>query len=409
MEGFKGMGLGEDILKALSDMGITEPMKIQKECIPQILSGKDVLGQAETGSGKTAAFGLPIAEKLEHGKGICALIVTPTRELAEQVAKEMLKFSKHRTLSVATVYGGVAIEPQMEKLRTADIVVGTPGRILDHMERKTINLSRVRFLVLDEADRMLDMGFIDDVERIISATPPERQTLLFSATMPWIFLEMSKKYMKDPFKVSLGRKVEEALLRQEYYEVEQGRKFSLLVHIIQKENPRMGMVFCNSRFMADAVADNLKRIGFEAYSIHGGHSQDKRNKIMEHFHAGRIHLLVATDVAARGLDIREVTHVFNYDVPKDPKDYMHRIGRTGRAGDKGKAITLLTRDDHNMFRRTIESNRVIVEQGKTGRYDSIPFHRPEGRRVRGRQGFRGTAPRRSQRSGLHRTHGRPRR
>jgi len=315
---FSEMHLKKEVVDALTEIGLTDPTGIQEKTIPAILSGKDVLGQAETGSGKTAAFGVPIINAIEPGNGLQALIIAPTRELAEQISKEMVKFSKYKHLKIVPVYGGVDIEPQIHRLRDADIVAGTPGRILDHMERRTMNLTRVRFLVLDEADRMLDMGFIEDMERIIEATPKNRQTLLFGATMPWLFLEMSKKYMKTPEVVSLGKKVDEALLKQEYYEVEQGRKFSLLVHLISKEEPKLAIIFCNSRFMSDAVANNLMRLGFEAHAIHGGHSQEKRNRIMEGFHAGKVHILVATDVAARGLDIKNVTHVFNYDVPDNP-------------------------------------------------------------------------------------------
>jgi len=402
---FSEFGLRKEILDALRDMKFEEPTKIQAQTMPAIMQGRDVLGQAETGSGKTAAFGLPIINRMEHGRGLQALIVAPTRELAEQIAKEMAKFSKYARLKTVAVYGGVSIEPQIAALRDADIVAGTPGRILDHMERKTISLSRVRFLVLDEADRMLDMGFIEDMERIIKATPAGRQTMLFGATISWLLMEMGRRYMKDPEMVSLGRKVSEELLRQEYYEVEQGRKFSLLVHLIKREEPRLAMVFCNSRFMADAVANNLARLGLEAHALHGGHSQDKRNRIMAGFHAGRVHILVATDVAARGLDIKNVTHVFNYDVPEKAEDYMHRIGRTGRAGGEGRALTLLTRDDHTSFRRIIQNYRVIVERGNPGRYESIPFHRERERRVRGRQGFRTPFRGTGKKRGMYRKYG----
>jgi len=402
---FSEFGLRKEILDALRDMKFEEPTKIQAQTIPPIMQGRDVLGQAETGSGKTAAFGLPIVNKMEHGHGIQALIVAPTRELAEQIAKEMVKFSKYRHLKIVAVYGGVGIEPQIAALRDADIVAGTPGRILDHMERKTINLSHVRFLVLDEADRMLDMGFIEDMERIIKATPVSRQTMLFGATISWLLMEMGRRYMKNPENISLGKKVSEELLRQEYYEVEQGRKFSLLVHLLKREEPRLAIVFCNSRFMADAVASNLMRLGLEAHAIHGGHSQEKRNRTMAGFHAGKVHVLVATDVAARGLDIKNVTHVFNYDVPEKAEDYMHRIGRTGRAGEEGRALTLLTRDDHTNFRRIIQNYRVIVERGNTGRYESIPFYRERERRVRGRQGFRTPFPRTGKKRGMYRKYG----
>jgi len=402
---FSEMGFRKEVLDALRDMKFEEPTKIQAQTIPPILAGRDVLGQAETGSGKTAAFGLPIINSMEHGHGLQALIVIPTRELAEQIAKEMVKFSKYRHLRTVAVYGGVGIEPQIAALRDADIVAGTPGRILDHMERKTINLSHIRFLVLDEADRMLDMGFIEDMERIIKATPASRQTMLFGATISWLLMEMGRRYTKNPENVSLGKKVSEELLKQEYYEVEQGRKFSLLVHLIKREEPRLAIVFCNSRFMTDAVANNLARLGLEAHAIHGGHSQEKRNRTMAGFHAGKVLVLVATDVAARGLDIKNVTHIFNYDVPDKAEDYIHRIGRTGRMGEEGRALTLLTRDDHTNFRRIIQAHRVVVERGNPGRYESIPFHRERERRVRGRQGFRAPFPSTGKKRGMYRKYG----
>lgn len=402
---FSEMGLKKEVLDALAEMELAEPTNIQARTIPPILAGRDVVGQAETGSGKTAAFGAPIVNALEHGHGLQALIVSPTRELAEQTTREMAKFSKHKHLKVISIYGGVGIEPQISALRDADIVAGTPGRILDHMERRTIDLSHVKFLVLDEADRMLDMGFIEDMERIIRATPSHRQTLMFGATMPWLFIEISKKFMKNPEMVSLGKKVSEVLLRQEYYEVEQGRKFSLLAHLIKREEPGLAMVFCNSRFMTDAVANNLARLGLEAHALHGGHSQEKRSRIMEGFHAGKVHVLVATDVAARGLDVKNVTHIFNYDVPENAEDYMHRIGRTARMGEEGKALTLITRDDHTSFRRTIEKYRFVVGRGSPGRYESIPFYKETERRVRGRQGFRTPFPRTGKRRGMYRKYG----
>ena len=402
---FAELGMRKEILDALRDMNFEEPTGIQAGTIPIIMKGKDVLGQAETGSGKTAAFGLPIINAIEHGHGLQALIVVPTRELAEQISKEMVKFSKYAHLKTTAVYGGVGIEPQIAALRDADIVAGTPGRILDHMERKTINLSNIRFLVLDEADRMLDMGFIEDMERIIRATPSSRQTMLFGATISWTLMEICQRYMKNHETVSLGKKVSEEFLKQEYYEVEQGRKFSLLVHLIKREEPNLAMVFSNSRFMADAIASNLARLGLEAHAIHGGHSQEKRNRIMAGFHAGTVHILVATDVAARGLDIKNVTHIFNYDVPQKAEDYIHRIGRTARAGEDGKAITLLTRDDHTDFRRIIQQYRINVERGNPGRYDSIPFYRESERRVRGRKGFRPDYPSTAKKRGMYRKYG----
>ena len=277
------MGLEKAILDAILELGFTEPTEIQEKSIPLIKKGADIMGQSETGSGKTAAFGLPILEKIKHGFGIQSLIVAPTRELAEQIAKNLRSFSKHKKTSVTTVYGGVSMGPQVENLKGADIVVGTPGRLLDHLRRNTLNLNKVKFLVLDEADRMLDMGFIDDIKQIISLCPKDRQTLLFSATFNYDVQKIASGYMKAPVKIKTQDFVKKEFLKQIYYDVPRGEKFSLLVHLIQAENPQLALVFCGTRRDVDQVARNLYENGIKAMALHGGLSQEKRNRVMDSF------------------------------------------------------------------------------------------------------------------------------
>jgi ATP-dependent RNA helicase DeaD len=353
---FKKLGIPEYIQKNLE---FDAPTNIQKRTIPLVLAGKDVIAGSETGSGKTLAFGVGVL-RAEKGKGIQSLVLTPTRELAEQIAKELDKFSAN-TLNIITVYGGVSIENQIMKLRTADIVVATPGRVLDHLQRGTMNLGRVKILVLDEADRMLDMGFIEDVEKIIKQCPAKRQTLLFSATIPDELARLAHRYMRHPARVYAGRQVDPKKLKQVYYDVDEGIKLSLLVHLLKKDKG-IAMVFCNSRHTVDFVAGNLQKAGVNAEPIHGGYTQDKRNKQLEAFHAKKSHVLVCTDVAARGLDIKDVSHVYNYDIPKEAKQYIHRIGRTARAGKNGKAVNLLSKKDHDNFSRIIRDYGVNVKK-----------------------------------------------
>jgi ATP-dependent RNA helicase DeaD len=285
--------------------------------------------------------------------------------------------------SIKPIYGGVPIEPQTMGLRNADIVVGTPGRILDHVNRRTINLAHVRFLVVDEADRMLDMGFIEDVEKIINLTPKTRQTMLFSATIPDPVFRISKRYMRNPIRIRTQKYVRADLLNQVYYDVMDNEKFSLLVHLIKKEDPKLAMIFCGRRTTSDAVYKNLVSNGVNAKVIHGGLEQEKRERIMREMHAGNIRILVATDVASRGLDIKGVTHIFNYDVPEKSDDYIHRIGRTARVGKSGKAITLLSPSDHQNFRRILQDNpEISVQKGEKEHFSKIPFNPHSGREYR---------------------------
>ncbi len=354
----------ERIMKALRDMNFTEPTDIQKKSIPLAMLGKDVIGQSMTGSGKTLAFGAPILHKLEHGKGIQALIITPTRELADQIAAHFKQFSKYMKADIVEVFGGVSIEPQISHLRHADIVVGTPGRILDHMNRGTISLHNVKILVLDEADRMLDMGFIDDIRRIMSVLPAKKQTMLFSATMPREIEFLARRFMNAPVKVTTQTFVSSSKLKQFYCNTNRNDKLSLLVHLISKEKPSLAIVFCNTKRATDFVGRTLEENGMEAKAIHGDLTQNARMNVLEGFHRGKPHILVATDVAARGLDIKNVSHIFNYDLPSDAENYTHRIGRTARIGKEGKVISLLSAEDHEAFRRIIRVHDVekIVEK-----------------------------------------------
>jgi ATP-dependent RNA helicase DeaD len=304
-----------------------------------------------------------------------ALILAPTRELCQQITDEIKKLTKHKRAKVVAVYGGVSINPQIDALADAQVVVGTPGRILDHLERDTLRTGHIKFLVLDEADRMFDMGFIEDMERIIQAIPNERQTLLFSATMPEAIKSLTSRYQRHPEHVKVQTHVEEHLLPQFYYVVEHNRKFSLLCHLITKEDPKLGIIFCATRHIADVIAKNLHRQRIDAQPIHGGLSQAKRDRVMADFKEGKVHILVATDVAARGLDIKNVTHVFNYDVPKNSEDYIHRIGRTARAGESGKAITLLENRDFEFFQGVLELPNVHPTELNAGEYKSVGFRK----------------------------------
>lgn len=348
---FKELGIIEPILKSIEEQNFEAPTEVQEKAIPLAMEGKDIIAGSATGSGKTLAFSAGIIANTTRGKGIQALILDPTRELAIQSAKAIAMFSKYKPLNIVTVYGGVNISTQMEELHDADIVIGTPGRVLDHLSRGTMDLSKCKTLVLDEADRMVDMGFIDDVEHIISQCPEKRQTLLFSATISDDINRVKAKYMNDPIKISAGSQVDPSKLTQMYYDIAENLKFSLLVHLLHNENSGLVMVFCNTRRTTDFVEKNLRKNNVEATALHGGLTQARRNKIMETFHSNKVHVLIATDVAARGLDIQGVTHIYNYNIPNDAKQYIHRIGRTARAGKEGKAVSLISDRDHENFSR----------------------------------------------------------
>jgi len=371
MDEFRKLGISEEILRSLSGMNFTKPTEVQLKAIPLSLEGKDVIVGSETGSGKTLAFGAAILQHALKGKGIQALILTPTRELAEQIQVALRNFSKYAPLNITAVYGGVSINPQFKALEKADIVVGTPGRILDHLERRTINLSGVKFLVLDEADRMLDMGFLDDVKKIMSQCRKEKQTSLFSATISSDITELARRFMKDPVKITAGTQVDPKKLNQVYYDVKSPSKFSLLVHLMKAESTGLVMVFCNSRKYTDIVAKNLYKNKIEAMAIHGGLSQAQRSNTLERFNSKDTFVLVCTDVAARGLDIPGVSHVYNYDLPLDAKQYIHRIGRTARAGKSGKVVNLVCDRDHESFGKILREFDVKIEKLEKPTFEKI--------------------------------------
>jgi len=388
---FRKLGIIEPIAKAIAEHQIETPSEIQEKTIPLVLKGEDIIAGSATGSGKTLAFASGIIQNCEKGKGIQALILTPTRELTVQITKALIKFSKYKHLHITSVYGGVSINPQMDALMTADVVVGTPGRLNDHIQRRTIDLTKVKILVLDEADRMLDMGFKDDVEKIIMQCPRERQTLLFSATISNDITYLSREYMKNPIKISAENAVDPAKLKQVFYDVPDNMKFSLLVHLLKNERVGLVMVFCNSRKTVDFVTNNLQSARVEAQAIHGGFTQNKRERTMDQFHSAKAHVLVCTDVASRGLDIKGVSHIYNYDIPRDSKDYIHRIGRTARAGKEGKAISLLSQRDYENFSRVEREQPIQVTKENLPQIQRIQirWREPSGRRSNFRGGPRG--------------------
>lgn len=376
MESFKKLGITKPILKSIIEQRFESPTEIQEKAIPLILAGNDVIAGSSTGSGKTLAFASGILQNSIKGNGIQALIMTPTRELAEQVANSFRQFSKHRPLEVVAVYGGMGINPQIKALKTADVVVGTPGRMLDHLARKTIKLGKVETLVLDEADRMFDMGFKQDVEKIIKQCPQDRQTLLFSATISRDIVKLSRNSMKKPLQVSVDPYVDAGNLDQTYYQVKDDMKLSLLVHLLQHEKSDLVMVFCNTKRNTDKVAKNLRASNIDAQAIHGGLTQGKRNNIMKRFSTGKSCVLVCTDVAARGLDIEGISHVYNYDVPRESNQYIHRIGRTARAGAHGKAISIISRSDLGNFSSILRGNDIDIKKVKVPSFEKVVVRKP---------------------------------
>ncbi|MCP6719644.1 MAG: DEAD/DEAH box helicase, partial [Patescibacteria group bacterium] len=361
METFAKLGLGKSMLDVLNDMGFEKPSEIQEKTIPLALTGRDIIGGSATGSGKTLAFASPIIENLKPNGHLQALILTPTRELAEQVSNSVKKFSKNTNLNTLAVYGGTNIDTQIRKIPQADVLVGTPGRILDHLNRRTLDLSNVKFLVLDEVDKMFDMGFSRDVERIIKECPKERQTMMFSATVSRDMDYLAKKYSKDPAEVSVESYVDPSKLKQVYYDVPSHKKFSLLVHLLKEEKSGLVMVFCSTRRNVDFIAKNLLLSGIHAKAIHGGLEQKKRLRVLQEFQRGGSGVLVCTGIAARGLDIKGVSHVYNYDIPSESKEYIHRIGRTARAGEEGKAISILVSRDYENFRAITERGELNIK------------------------------------------------
>lgn len=396
---FEELNLKPLTLKKIKEEGFLEPTEIQEKCIPEIKKGRDVVGQAMTGSGKTVAFSIPIIEAVTPGKGVQALILTPTRELCVQVSETFQKFGRDMHVNATAIYGGVGMEPQYHALKRADVVIATPGRLMDHMRRKSINLSGLRYLVLDEMDKMLDMGFVDDVDTIVRSIPRNRQTMLFSATMPQSIHPLIHKYLNSPQILRAQTKIDKTLLKQVYYVVEQHEKFSLLVHLLKHKTSGFALVFCGTRHQVDAITRNLQKNSITSMAIHGGLTQNKRMHALESLKKASIDVLVATDVAARGLDIKNVTHVYNFDAPKTPDEYTHRIGRTARAGKGGDAITLLSNRDFENFDRVLRDKSIEVKKEELPKFERIPFKahedgfvRSAGRNIRG-AGSGGPRPR----------------
>lgn len=342
---FSELEISKEIEKAVADMGFEEATPIQSQSIPYLLQGRDVIGQAQTGTGKTAAFGIPILEKLDLGnKGIQALVLCPTRELAVQVAEEIRSLGKYkRGVEVLPVYGGQPIERQLRSLqKKPQVIVGTPGRVIDHINRGTLKLGAVGMAVIDEADEMLNMGFIEDIETILKAVPEKRQTVLFSATMPHPIMELAKNYLTNPHHIKvIHKEMTVPRVEQVYYEVKEKTKAEVLSRILDIYNPKLSMVFCNTKKKVDELVTELQGRGYFADGLHGDMKQMQRDKVMAKFRNGQVDVLVATDVAARGIDVDEVEAVFNYDVPQDEEYYVHRIGRTARAGRTGRAFTFI--------------------------------------------------------------------
>jgi ATP-dependent RNA helicase RhlE len=357
---FATLGLSAELLRAVHEHGYTQPTPIQTQAIPIILEGRDILAGAQTGTGKTAGFTLPMLQRLNESKrdngvkrgAVRALVLTPTRELAAQVGESVREYGKHLPLRSAIVFGGVSINPQISILRKGvDILVATPGRLLDHVSQQTVDLSQLEFLVLDEADRMLDMGFIHDIRRILKILPKQRQNLLFSATFSDEIKSLAQGLLQEPALIEVARRNTTAeRIEQVIHPVDRDRKRELLAHLVGSQNWQQVLVFTRTKHGANRLAQQLERDGIRADAIHGNKSQGARTRALGDFKTGRIRVLVATDIAARGLDIEQLPHVVNFDLPNVAEDYVHRIGRTGRAGKEGLAVSLVCVDEHKLLR-----------------------------------------------------------
>lgn len=372
---FYDLGLKESIIKAIDNMGFEEPSKIQEEVIPVLIEGYDVIGQAQTGTGKTLAFGAPILNNLTPSPGeIKSIILTPTRELSIQVNDELNRIAKYTNLKLLPVYGGQPIERQIGAIkRGIDIIVGTPGRVLDLMRRRILNLSHIEFLVLDEADEMLDMGFIDDIEEIIKGCSIERQTMLFSATMPDEIRKLAKKYMASDTKhISILKStMTVATVSQYYYEVKQKDRFESLCRILDVDEPTSAIIFCKTKKGVDELTEALDMRGYNAEGMHGDMNQGQRLSTLKKFKEGNLEFLVATDVAARGIDVENVSHVINYDLPQDTDSYVHRIGRTGRANKEGTAYTLVTAKEYYILKQIEKGTKSKIRRKEIPSMDEI--------------------------------------
>ncbi len=364
---FEELGLSRDLLNAVKDMGFEEPSPIQVLSIPALLTGKDAVGQAQTGTGKTAAFGLPILERITPERCVQALVLCPTRELAIQVSEELSKLAAHkRGVFVLPIYGGQPIERQLRALaKGVQVVAGTPGRILDHLQRKTLHLGDVRMIVLDEADEMLDMGFREDIERILEEVPESCQRVLFSATMPQPIRDLSKRFLHDPEMLTIAHKMLTVpAIEQTYYELRPHQKMDALCRVLDSQGFRKALIFCATKRNVDEVAVHLQQRGYQADGLHGDLNQTQRDRVMNRFRTDGIEILIATDVAARGIDVDDVDAVINYDIPHDVEGYVHRIGRTGRAGREGKAFTFVTIREQYKIREIIRYTKARIRQGQ---------------------------------------------
>jgi ATP-dependent RNA helicase DeaD len=386
VQGFAALGLDSRIADALSALGYEEPTPVQRAAIPPLLLGRDVLAQAATGTGKTAAFSLPLLTRIAKGErstdGPSVLILAPTRELAMQVAEAVHRYGKPLGIQVLAVYGGASMELQVRALRRGvDVVIATPGRALDHIKRGTLRLGTLKCVVLDEADEMLDMGFADELEAILDATPASRQTALFSATLPPRIASIAQKHLNKPVQVTVEREVvpegESARVRQVAYIVSRAHKMPALARVLDIEQPTSAIVFCRTRNEVDELSETLIGRGLRAESLHGGLSQDQRDRVMTKFRGKKVDLLIATDVAARGLDVKHVSHVVNFDVPADAETYVHRIGRTGRAGREGVAITLAEPREHRLLRNIERQTSQVIEVAQVPTVADLRAHRRE--------------------------------
>ena len=375
MEEFKKLGLSDDVINTLKKKGYETPTEIQKLAIPILLGGKlDIIAQSQTGTGKTASFALPIIEKIkENSRDVQAIILTPTRELAIQVSKEIESLVGKKRLRVLAVYGGTPISEQIRKLRKGiDIVVGTPGRVIDQIKRRCLDLSKVSFTVLDEADEMLNMGFLEEIEKILEKTNPHKKMLLFSATMPKAIHRIAKRFMREHTVLEIENKqLTIELTEQTYYEVMSQDKFEVLRRIIDISENFYGIIFCRTKIEVDSLVRRLIEENYSAAAIHGDISQEQREKILNLFRAKNVNILIATDVAARGIDVNNLTHVVNYSLPQSPESYVHRIGRTGRAGKKGLAVTIITPSERNKLRFIEKNVRVELKKQEIPTVDEV--------------------------------------
>ncbi|MVM39040.1 DEAD/DEAH box helicase [Spirosoma sp. HMF3257] len=372
---FSSLDISPELLQAVTDMGFTSPSPIQAEAIPPILAGRDVIGQAQTGTGKTAAFGIPALDLIDvQDRSVQTLILCPTRELALQVAEEIKKLAKYkRGVRIEAIYGGDSIERQIRSLKSGvHIVIGTPGRVMDHMERNTLKLDHVKMMILDEADEMLDMGFREDIESILQDMPEERQTILFSATMSKPIMQITQKFLQDPVLVKVVKKeLTNVNIEQVYFEVKPKAKVEVMCRLIDMYDLKLLLVFCNTKRKVDEIVEDLQIRGYQAEGLHGDLRQSQRTNVMSKFRAGTTSILVATDVAARGIDVDDVDAVINFDIPLDEEYYVHRIGRTGRAGKSGRAFSMVGRDEKYRFREIQSYTKVRVEKGVIPSFEDI--------------------------------------